>query len=88
MMSFISTAVSAASTPVKSFSLGKLAFWVIAAVAFVIIVRCIIKSGKNPEQPEDNDFYLREIRKYVRIIAVILLGRVFFSVIWFISTLF
>lgn len=82
-MNLISTAISSANTA-SSFNAGMVVELLVAAVVFVVIVRAIVKSGKTPGESRDEKFYLREIRKYVRIIAFILLGCLYFTIVWFI----
>lgn len=82
-MNLISTAISSANTA-SSFNFGMVVELLVAAVVFVVIVRAIVKSGKTPGESRDEKFYLREIRKYVRIIAFILLGCLYFTIVWFI----
>ena len=82
-MNLISTAVSSANTA-SSFSVGTVIALLVAAAIFAVIVRAIVKSGKTPGESRDEKFYLREIRKYVRIIAFILLGCLYFTIVWFI----
>lgn len=82
-MNLISTAISSANTA-SSFNPGMVVELLVAAVVFVVIVRAIVKSGKTPGESRDEKFYLREIRKYVRIIAFILLGCLYFTAVWFI----
>lgn len=82
-MNLISTAISSANTA-SSFNSGMVVELLVAAVVFVVIVRAIVKSGKTPGESRDEKFYLREIRKYVRIIAFILLGCLYFTIVWFI----
>lgn len=82
-MNLISTAASGANTT-SSFNFGMIFVLLVAAAIFVVIVRAIVKSGKTPGESRDEKFYLREIRKYVRIIAFILLGCLYFTAVWFI----
>lgn len=82
-MNLISTAASSVNTT-NSFNLGMVFALLVAAAIFVVIVRAIVKSGKTPSEARDERFYLREIRKYVRIIAIVLLGCLYFTIVWFI----
>lgn len=66
------------------FRFGAIIAFVIAAVIFAFIACAIVKSGKHSGEPEDETFYLKEIRKYIRIIALLLLGVVYFTIVWFI----
>lgn len=86
-MNLISTAASDANTT-SSFNFGMIFVLLVAAAIFVVIVRAIVKSGKTPEESRDEKFYLREIRKYVRIISFILLGCLYFTVVWLIISAF
>lgn len=80
---WISTAASSANAT-GSFNFGMIIVFVIAAVIFFVIARLIVKSGNAPDETRDENFYLREIRKYVRIIALLLLGCAYFTIVWLI----
>lgn len=66
------------------FSFGAIIALIIASVIFAFIVYAVVKSGKRSGEAKDEMFYLKEIRKYVRIIALLLLGCVYFAIVWFI----
>lgn len=74
----ISTSSPAAQSNSPGF--GAIIFWVIAVAVFALIVWLMARNTGISGQPEDEKYYLREIRKYVRIIAIVLVGVVFFTV--------
>jgi hypothetical protein len=80
---WISSAVSSVNTT-GSFNAGMIIALVIAAIIFFVIARLIVKSGNVPNETRDEKFYLREIRKYVCIIALLMIGCAYFTIVWLI----
>lgn len=82
MILFSAAAVGTDST--GWFSFGAIIALIIAAVIFAFIALAVVKSGQRSGEAKNEMFYLKEIRKYIRIIALLLLGCVYFTVVWFI----
>lgn len=80
MLNFLSLA--AATSPERNNSNATMIVLMGIAVAVIAAVILCFKKGKaKPGQVEDEKFYLREIRNYVRIIAVIMIAWVVISII-------
>lgn len=85
------TILSVVATSANSNHNNSNSLWVILMVVAVIVIAAVILCFKNIKskqgQIEDEKFYLREIRNYVRIIAIIIIAWVIISIISWILAL-
>ena len=77
------TILSVAATSANSNHNNSNSLWVILMVVAVIVIAAVILCFKNIK----SKFYLREIRNYVRIIAIIIIAWVIISIISWILAL-
>ena len=81
--------LTAGSTSVNHYSSN--ALWIVIGGIAILVVVAVILCFKNIKskqgQIEDEKFYLREIRNYVRIIAIIIIAWVIISIISWILAL-
>lgn len=81
MLNFLSLAATSTSPERNNSSASVIVLMAIAVAVIAAVILGFKKSKAKTGQIEDEKFYLREIRNYVRIIAIIIIAWVIISII-------